>query len=76
MSPNREGLMPRALGSLDFHEVVKHYAAGLTRHVPPLGVLAKIPYLDLKLRLFKHLLMRVDKLTMAGRRNAGPQDSF
>ncbi len=60
-----EGLLPEAHKSLDSHEVVKHYVGALTGHVPRPEVLAKIPYLELKLRLSEHLLMRVDKLTMA-----------
>jgi asparagine synthase (glutamine-hydrolysing) len=37
----------------------------LTGHLAEPEVLQKIPYLEMKLRLPEHLLMRVDKLTMA-----------
>jgi asparagine synthase (glutamine-hydrolysing) len=49
---------------LDSHEVVRHYLGDLGRLAEP-DVLQKIPYMEMKLRLPEHLLMRVDKLTMA-----------
>src|SRR5262249_41664950 len=51
--------------ALDSHAVVSHYVGGLTGGLVPPEVLQKIPYLEMKLRLPEHLLMRVDKLTMA-----------
>jgi asparagine synthase (glutamine-hydrolysing) len=45
--------------------VVDHYIGGLTGHLTAPEVLQKIPYMEMKLRLPEHLLMRVDKLTMA-----------
>jgi asparagine synthase (glutamine-hydrolysing) len=44
---------------------VGHYVGGLNGQVGEPAVLHKIPYLEMKLRLPEHLLMRVDKLTMA-----------
>src|SRR5262249_47419210 len=49
----------------DSHAVVSHYVGGLTGHLVEPEVLQKMPYLEMKLRLPEHLLMRVDKLTMA-----------
>ena len=49
----------------DSHDVVRHYVAPLDGSVCEPEVLYKIPYLEMKLRLPEHLLMRVDKLTMA-----------
>ena len=40
-------------------------SAALDGHLDEPEVLQKIPYLEMKLRLSEHLLMRVDKLTMA-----------
>ncbi len=76
LTPNREpfrsevhcpvpGLLPECFGELDSHAVVSHYVRGLTGHLVEPEVLQKIPYLEMKLRLPEHLLMRVDKLTMA-----------
>jgi asparagine synthase (glutamine-hydrolysing) len=59
-----EGLLPDALTTLDSHDVVRHYVGDL-RGLDEPSVLRKIPYLEMKLRLPEHLLMRVDKLTMA-----------
>jgi asparagine synthase (glutamine-hydrolysing) len=60
-----DGLMPDALATLDSHSVVRHYVAALDGRLSQPEVLQKIPYLEMKLRLPEHLLMRVDKLTMA-----------
>jgi asparagine synthase (glutamine-hydrolysing) len=60
-----EGLMPASHTRLDSHAVVDHYIGGLTGHLAEPEVLQKIPYMEMKLRLPEHLLMRVDKLTMA-----------
>ena len=59
------GLLPDSHRELDSHAVVSHYVGGLTGHLVEPEVLQKIPYLEMKLRLSEHLLMRVDKLTMA-----------
>ncbi|HEV8348445.1 MAG TPA: asparagine synthase (glutamine-hydrolyzing) [Vicinamibacterales bacterium] len=60
-----EGLVPDAMRRLDSHAVVDHYIGELTGHLTDPEVLHKIPYMEMKLRLPEHLLMRVDKLTMA-----------
>ena len=60
-----EGLMPDSHRQLDSHAVVDHYLGGLTGQLAEPEVLQKIPYMEMKLRLPEHLLMRVDKLTMA-----------
>jgi asparagine synthase (glutamine-hydrolysing) len=60
-----EGLLPRSHQSLDSHAIVRHYLGDLTGHLQEPEVLQKIPYMEMKLRLPEHLLMRVDKLTMA-----------
>jgi len=59
------GLLPDSHRSLDSHAVVRHYVGTLTGQLTEPEVLQKIPYLEMKLRLPEHLLMRVDKLTMA-----------
>jgi asparagine synthase (glutamine-hydrolysing) len=59
------GLMPDSHRSLDSHAVVAQYVGELTGHLVEPEVLQKISYLEMKLRLPEHLLMRVDKLTMA-----------
>src|SRR5438093_1610237 len=60
-----EGLLPEYLTALDSHAVVSHYVGSLNGQLREPSVLQKIPYLEMKLRLPEHLLMRVDKLTMA-----------
>jgi asparagine synthase (glutamine-hydrolysing) len=60
-----EGLLPDSLRALDSHAVVREYLAPLDGRLQEPEVLQKIPYLEMKLRLSEHLLMRVDKLTMA-----------
>lgn len=60
-----EGLMPQGHSELDSHAVVEHYLGDLSGRLADPEVLQKIPYMELKLRLPEHLLMRVDKLTMA-----------
>jgi len=76
LTPNREpflgeidcpvpGLLPDSHRRLDSHAVVSHYVGGLTGRLVEPEVLQKMPYLEMKLRLPEHLLMRVDKLTMA-----------
>jgi asparagine synthase (glutamine-hydrolysing) len=60
-----DGLLPESHRQLDSHAVVRHYVEPLDGRVDEPAVLRKIPYLEMKLRLPEHLLMRVDKLTMA-----------
>jgi len=60
-----EGLLPPSFATLDSHAVVREYVARLDGALREPEVLQKIPYLEMKLRLPEHLLMRVDKLTMA-----------
>src|SRR5262252_7460968 len=59
------GLLPDSHRMVDSHAVVSQYVGGLTGRLTDPEVLQKIPYLEMKLRLPEHLLMRVDKLTMA-----------
>lgn len=59
------GLLPEGHRSLDSHAVVSHYLSPLAGCLASPEVLQKIPYMELNLRLPEHLLMRVDKLTMA-----------
>jgi len=54
-----EGLLFEDHRTLESHDVVRHYLKG------PSDILQKIPYMEMKLRIPEHLLMRVDKLTMA-----------
>src|SRR5215510_4444476 len=76
LTPNRQpfvqdvdcpvpGLLPASHRTLDSHAVVRHYIGGLTGHLVEPEVLQKMPYMEMRLRLSEHLLMRVDKLTMA-----------
>lgn len=60
-----DGLMPPGFDQPDSHRVVAHYLDGLSGRLNEPEVLQKITYMELKLRLPEHLLMRVDKLTMA-----------
>jgi asparagine synthase (glutamine-hydrolysing) len=60
-----DGLLPDAHRRLDSHSVVAHYVGDLSGHLVEPEVLQKIPFLEMKIRLSEHLLMRVDKLTMA-----------
>ena len=60
-----QGLLPESHCRLDSHAVVRHYLGRLDGRLCGPEVLQKIPYMELKLRLPEHLLMRVDKLTMA-----------
>jgi asparagine synthase (glutamine-hydrolysing) len=60
-----EGLLPPSHTSLDSHAVVAQYLASLDGDIREPQVMQKIPYMEMKLRLPEHLLMRVDKLTMA-----------
>ena len=60
-----EGLVPAGHRTLDSHAVVREYLGPLDGHLDEPSLLQKIPYIEMKLRLPEHLLMRVDKLTMA-----------
>lgn len=60
-----EGLLPDSHRGLDSHGVIAHFLAPLTGRLHAPEVLQKIPFMELSLRLPEHLLMRVDKLTMA-----------
>ncbi|MCE9590363.1 MAG: asparagine synthase (glutamine-hydrolyzing) [Planctomycetes bacterium] len=60
-----EGLLDDSHRTLDSHDIVRHYLGPLDGRVPEPSVLYKIPYMEHKLRLAEHLLMRVDKCTMA-----------
>src|SRR5712691_9674428 len=59
------GLLPPPFTALDSHAVVREYLAPLDGRLVEPEVLQKIPYMEMQLRLPEHLLMRVDKLTMA-----------
>ena len=59
------GLLPATFVQPDSHAVVAHYLGAADRPAGRPEVLQKIPYMEMKLRLPEHLLMRVDKLTMA-----------
>jgi asparagine synthase (glutamine-hydrolysing) len=60
-----EGLLPDSHREPDSHRVVSGYLGELPGPLPPHEILQKIPYLEFRLRLPEHLLMRVDKFTMA-----------
>ena len=60
-----DGLLPSALRLLDSNAIVNEYLGPLAGKLLEPEVLQKIPYMELKLRLPEHLLMRVDKMTMA-----------
>ena len=60
-----EGLLPASHQSLDSHAVVREYLSKLDGTLADPEVLQKIPSMEMQLRLPEHLLMRVDKLTMA-----------
>jgi len=59
-----EGLRAR-LGALSSYEVVREDLERVARERPDSDFLARMTYLELKLRLPELLLMRVDKMTMA-----------
>lgn len=60
-----EGLLPEPHGRLDSSAIVAHHLRALGSTVREPAILHQIPYLEMKMRLPEHLLMRVDKLTMA-----------
>ena len=59
------GLVPDGHRTLDSHAVVREYVAPLDGRLDEPSLLQTMPYLEMKLRLPEHLLMRIDKLTMA-----------
>ena len=59
------GLLPDGHRRLDSHEIVQGHLGGLDGRVGNPETPYKIPYLESKMRLPEHLLMRVDKMTMA-----------
>jgi asparagine synthase (glutamine-hydrolysing) len=59
------GLVPDGHRTLDSHAVVREYLGPLDGRLDEPSLLQKVPYIEMKLRLSEHLLMRVDKLTMA-----------
>ncbi len=58
-------LLPASHSKLDSHAIVNHYLGSLNGQLVEPEILQKIPYMEHKLRLPEHLLMRVDKMTMA-----------
>lgn len=59
------GLLPESHLDHDSHSVVSDYYARVGNAWDSPEVLRKIPYLEHSIRLPEHLLMRVDKMTMA-----------
>lgn len=59
-----EGLMPDALAATDSGAVVAAHTQALGALAEP-AVLQKISFLESRMRLPEHLLMRIDKMTMA-----------
>lgn len=59
------GLLPESFMKLNSHEIVNQYLARHNVKYQHPEILQKIPYMEHKLRLPEHLLMRVDKMTMA-----------
>ena len=60
-----ENLLPADFAEQESHNVVASYMRKINRNMRYPDVGRKIPYMELKLRLPEHLLMRVDKMTMA-----------
>jgi asparagine synthase (glutamine-hydrolysing) len=60
-----EGLMPPGVRLLDSHAVVNEYLGPLAGTLTEPEILQKITYMEMKQRIPEHLLMRVDKMTMA-----------
>lgn len=59
------GLLPNSFLAQDSHNVVDHYLGQYDGKLSEPEVLQKITAMELSLRLPEHLLMRVDKMTMA-----------
>lgn len=59
------GLLPRSFLHPDSHNVVDHHIGDYDGHLAEPEILQKITAMELGLRLPEHLLMRVDKMTMA-----------
>jgi asparagine synthase (glutamine-hydrolysing) len=60
-----EGLVPAGVRLLDSHAVINEIQGPLAGDLADPEVLQRIPYQEMKLRIPEHLLMRVDKMTMA-----------
>jgi asparagine synthase (glutamine-hydrolysing) len=60
-----EGLVPPGVRLLDSHAVINEFLGPLAGQLAEPEILQKIPYMELKQRIPEHLLMRVDKMTMA-----------
>lgn len=60
-----DGLLPPSHRLLDSHAVVNEHLGGLAGKLVDPEIMQKIPYMEMKLRIPEHLLMRVDKMTMA-----------
>jgi asparagine synthase (glutamine-hydrolysing) len=58
-------MLPDALARPDSAQVAAYYLRPLAGKLAEPEILQKITYMEMKLRLPEHLLMRVDKLTMA-----------
>jgi asparagine synthase (glutamine-hydrolysing) len=63
--PGLETALPGRFLTPDTFEVVSHYLEHFDRLQPGADVLARMAYLEFKLRLPELLLMRVDKITMS-----------
>ncbi len=58
-------LLPASFQSLNSHEIIREYVSELGLPLSEPTVLQKIPFIEHRLRLPEHLLMRVDKMSMA-----------
>ena len=58
-------VVPDAFLSQDTYHVVSEYLSRADRRMPDADILARMTYLEFKLRLPELLLMRVDKITMS-----------
>jgi asparagine synthase (glutamine-hydrolysing) len=58
-------LVPAAFLTQDTFNVVSEYLSRIDRQMPQADILARMTYLEFKLRLPELLLMRVDKITMS-----------
>jgi len=59
-----QGLLPDVLMDTDSHAIISYYTSQLGL-LDGSELFQKIPYIEMKNRLPEHLLMRVDKMTMA-----------
>lgn len=60
-----KGLMADSINGLDSHALVRSFVDSLDGNLADPEILQKITHMELGLRLPEHLLMRVDKMTMA-----------